>query len=163
MSRTPRFFIEKRNEDGSWEDVTFYIKNEDGEFEPLWLDTGNADYELFELLFEKFEGSWRRLPKELGPIASKYFDSKEDDEDGEFSVSMRSAAQTTWYDYIELNLLAETDQVMVTDYDVEPDEDGNYPQYNALENFMSKINFIVEENGIYYPNPGEVRILCSIV
>ena len=158
MSRTPRFFIEKRNENGEWEDVTLYIKDEEGEFKPLWLDTGNADYELFELIFEKLDGSYRGLPEKLGPLATKYFDEEEDG----FST-LREAAKNTWYDYIELNLLAKTDEAMVIDYDAVPDVEGNYPKYNALESLISKVNWIMYENNIYFPEPGEVRILCSII
>ncbi len=159
MSRTPRFFIEKKNEDDGWDDVNLYIKNKDGEYEPVWIDTGNADYELFDLIFEDFDGAYRSLPYNLGPTASEYFDK----DDGDGLPPMRKAAKTTWYDYVELNLLAQTEKAMVTDYEAEPNENGAYPKYNALAALVDKINFIVAENQIYFPKPGEVRILCSII
>ena len=158
MSRTPRFFIEKRKEDGSWEEVTLYLKNDKGEFEALWLDTGNADYDMFELIFDEFDGHWRSLPDDLSPSVSQYFDVADDD-----FPTMRESAQNTWYDYVELNLLAKTDAAVVTDYDAEPNSEGEYPKRNALQSLVSKIDWIVYENGIFYPNPGEVRIICSII
>ena len=156
MSRTPLYWIEKKNtETDEWEDVNVYVKNGD-EYEPYEWDTGNADCNLFKLLFEKLDGAHRRIPNDLAPAARKFFDET----NGEYD--MRRSAETALYDLVELRLLNRTKDVIV--YNEWYEEDSDEPEYiNGLENFMRIVEFICDANGIWYPNPGEVRVICAII
>ena len=51
-------------------------------------------------------------------------------------------------------------------YEEDPDEleYSDEPKYtNGLEDFVRIVEFICDANGIWYPNPGEVRIICAII
>ena len=158
MSRTPLYWIEKKNEEtGKWEDVNIYLKDGD-EYKPWMWDTGNADYNLFELLFEKFDGAHRRVPEDLAPSARKFFDEDEDD----FYGDVRNSTTNTWYDLVELRLLHKTkDAIVANEYYGEFDDEPEY--INGLDNFIDIVNMICNANGIWYPKPGEVRVICAIV
>lgn len=67
----------------------------------------------------------------------------------------------TWYDYCELNLYADTNKAFENEevYDV---NSGTYyvtNKYNVVRPFVDTIDMILEAYGIYYPKPGEVRIV----
>ena len=167
MSRTPLYWIEKKNtETGEWEDVNVYVKNGD-EYKPYERDTGNADYNLFKLLFEKLDGAHRRIPNDLAPAARKFFDETVNEWTGEVG-NMRRDAETALFDLVELRLLNKTKDVIVYNewYEEDPDEleYSDEPKYtNGLEDFVRIVEFICDANGIWYPNPGEVRIICAII
>ena len=161
MSRTPFYWIEKKNrETGKWEDVNLYVQK-NGEYKPWEWDTGNADYALFDLLFEKFDGAARRIPNDLGPSAARFFDEPDPEIWGDAEYDKRRGTRNAWYDLVELRLLAKTKEAMV--YNVWFEENPDEPEYiNGLSNFLTQIEFICDANDIWYPAPGEVRIICAL-
>lgn len=160
MSRSVWYFIEKKNDNGEWEDVNIYTKDENGEYKPYDWDTGNADWALFDLIFEKFSGAYRRIPNDLGPAASALFD-KDPAEDSWFNCNPRESYTTAWYDLIELRLLEDSPQAIVPNDWYE--EDNDEPEFvNGLSNFMDKIELILDANEIWYVEPGQVRIICAM-
>ena len=161
MSRTPLYWIEKKNkETGKWEDVNLYVKDGD-EYKPWLWDTGNADHALFDLLFEKFDGAVRRIPDDLAPSAAHFFDDPDPEVWGGIERDMRQLTRNAWYDLVELRLLAQTKNAMV--YNIWHEDDSEEPEYiNGLTNFLEKIEFICDANEIWYPNPGDVRIICAL-
>ena len=101
-------YLERKNhETGSWEYVTLYKKDEDGDFTPIFLYDGR-DYEMFNKLASA-RSLWsdeaftpcRGVPEDMSPeVAEKYGD-------GEYFHS------ATWYDLVELRLYAKTPEAQV--------------------------------------------------
>lgn len=145
MSRSPFYFIEKRNDQGEWENVYLYTKDKDGNYDPWMWDTGNADENLFSLIFDQLDGSHRALPRDLAPDTKDFIGEEYD-------------PTSAWYDYVELSLIAKSDKAIVTDYW----EDEYNKKVNGLTDFMTRINMILSANYIWDPYPGQVRIICLL-
>lgn len=136
-----------------WEYKALYKKNDVGMFETAYiLEEQNSS--LFSrlattsVLEEPFVYP-RGLPDDLSD------ETKERYGDGSWFFD------ETWYDYCELNLYSDTAKAFVEEheYDVESDEYVVVDKYNVARPFVDKIDLILEAYNIYYPKPGEVRII----
>lgn len=135
--------------------MTLYKKNEEGDFTPISLYDGR-DYEMFNKLANA-RNLWgdesftpcRGVPDDMSEeVAEKYGD-------GEYFHS------ATWYDLIELRLYAKTPEAQVIE-DCTYDEDDNIIEKktrNVLDGFLESINLTLDAYNIWYPKPGDVRIV----
>lgn len=148
-------FVEAFNkENKQWERKALYYKDKNGEFQEAWTLLENRNYELFSRL-AGVRGSGesfvcpRGVPDDMSEEISKEYSSYCD---------WHSA---TWYDYCELNLYADTDKAFVDDYvyNLDNDEYEVDDRWNIVRPFVDTIDKIIEAYGIYYPKPGEVRIV----
>lgn len=146
-------FVEAYNkEKKAWEYKTLYRKDCD-KFEDVCEILDGRDYKLFGRLagvrsavspFVKPRG----LPDDLSDEVKNEYGNGE----GYFCE--------TWYDYCELNLYADTDKAF------EEEEEHwiaakkyTTDRYNVVRPFVDKIDMILDAYGVYYPKPGEVRIV----
>ncbi len=134
----------ERKKDDKYELLSLYKKTADG-FVPIQFYT-DRNYELFDKLMGRYDDDDsfpypRGLPKDIGDSTQNEYCFEED-------------INTTWYDYVELKLLAKTKDAIVKNFDT-----GK--KYNVLNNFVNKIDFVLEANGVYYPNPGDIRIIIG--
>lgn len=76
----------------------------------------------------------------------------------------------TWFDFCELSALSRTPEAMLINWD-EIEDSGidiyntpknEWPRYNALKRFVERVELLLELNGIYYPKPGEVTVICCL-
>lgn len=156
MSRDMYTFIEKKNEEGIWESIELYFKK-DGGYWPVDITPENADYNLYNAIWHNdMAAARRKIPYDLGKSAYKFFD--------ECDVRTQNTS-TALFDWVELSLLAETDRALVEDdwYEPEEDEEWNPPRVNGLEKWVERIYGVLIANEIYYPDPGEVRIIAALL
>lgn len=132
----------ERKKNGKYELLSLYKKTADG-FVPVQFYT-DRNYELFDKLAGRYDDSFpypRGLPKDISDSTQNEYRFEED-------------ISTTWYDYVELKLLAKTKDAIVRNSDT-----GK--KYNVLNNFVDRINFVLEANGVYFPDPGDVRVIVG--
>lgn len=137
-----------------WERKALYYKDDDGSFKETWTLLDNRNYILFGKLAgirttEKPFVYPRGLPDDLSDETNALYG------DGFYYHT------PTWYDYCELCLYSQTENAFVTNdlYDVEKDEYVLHDKWNVVEPFIAAINMILEAYGVYYPDPGDVRIV----
>lgn len=144
-------YVDRKNEDGKWETLRLYTKTVDNEYvDKTWEITDDRNYALFEKLagvrgFVSPMVDLRGLPKDLTNLEMKDYYG----ENGEDKGCWHSE---TWYDYCELCALAQTPGA------ISDDEDDEEP-YNPVAEYLAKVNAILQAYDVYYPNPGEVRIV----
>lgn len=139
---------------GKWERKTLYYKTDNGEFLEAWTLLNSRNYELFGKLagIRSIEEPFvypRGLPDDLSDEVKKEYGN------GEWYFG------ETWYDYCELNLYADTNKAFENE-EVYDADNGTYyvtNKYNVVRPFIDTIDMILEAYGIYYPKPGEVRIV----
>lgn len=134
----------ERKKNGKYELLSLYKKTADG-FVPVQFYT-DRNYELFDKLAGRYDDSFpylRGLPKDISDSTQNEYCFEED-----------ASASVTWYDYVELKLLAKTKDAIVRNSDT-----GK--KYNVLNNFVDRIDFVLEANGVYFPDPGDVRVIVG--
>ena len=164
MSRDMWTFIEHKNDKTNrWEPVDIYIKNGEGKFIPEPVDTGNADYNLFNVIWDNphFDGqgldaAYRQIPNDLGEEASKFFDKEVEHE----FDSPRKCNTIAWFDWTELKLLQKTEFVMIPDFFQGCDKG---PKVNGMKEWFRQIEMRLTANSLADANPGEVRILAALI
>lgn len=145
--------------DGKWNHLGLWLQKEDGfKFHNVY---DNRDY----LLFSKLAGVRgpeepfvypRGLPEDLSDfVKEEYAKGKNEDydpnkENGFFNIE-NYYHSATWYDYVELDLLAQTPRAMVEDWDGK--------KYNILNLFIDRVTMLLDFYNIYVPRPGEVRVV----
>ena len=146
--------VEVFNKDASkYERKCLYYKDDNGNFKEAWSMTDNRNYELFGRLagvrsYSKPFVRPRGLPDDISDETKELYGS------GEYYFN------ATWYDYCELKLYSKTDDAYVED-EVYDDDNGFtiVDSWNGVEQYINAIDIILEAYGIYYPVPGEVRIV----
>ena len=145
-------FTERKNkETGKWENIDLYRKTDDS-FKLTSCFT-NRDYELFALL-AGVRGNVepmvypRGVPEDLSPEVQKIWDEGKDE--------FHSA---TWYDFVELSLREKAGEGKIPDYFSDDCDDENPPMRDALAPLVNAVDQILDMNWIFYPKPGEVRIV----
>lgn len=149
-------YLERKNhETGDWEYITLYKKDGDA-FEPIRLYDGR-DYEMFNKLAAA-RCIWgeddtftpcRGVPKDMSPEVAEIYGDGDD---------FHSA---TWYDLIELRLYAKTPEAQVVEDEIY-DEEGNIVETktrNVLDGLLESINLTLDAYHIWFPNPGDVRVV----
>lgn len=137
-----------------WERKALYYKDDDGNFKEAWSVLDDRNYELFGKLAgirttEKPFVYPRGLPDNLSDETKQLYGNG----------SWYHGA--TWYDYCELCLYSRTEKVIV-EYELYNADLNEYiivDGRNAVEPFINAIDKVLEAYGIYYPEPGDVRII----
>lgn len=159
-------FVEQRNkETGEWEELTMYIKDGDGNYMPIRFFDGLRDSTLFCLLggvrgsfFYLFNGCLvpnRGLPDDLSEEVKKEYGS------------LDCYYCETWYDYCELYAYSYTlkqCKEMIVSYHKQNNDDDFFTDdsvsfIDSLEDFINRINWVLESYNVWYTKPGEIRIV----
>lgn len=136
-----------------WVRKALYYQKDDGSFDEAYMIFDNRDYELFGRLagvrscVKPFVYP-RGIPDDASEETRKLYDGCD-------------YHDATWYDYCELNLYAQTDGAYVVEEEYD-DECGSYEiadVWNVVRPYVDKIDMLLDAYGIYYPKPGEVRIV----
>ena len=137
-----------------WERKALYYKDDDESFKEAWTVLDDRNYELFGRLAgirttEKPFVYPRGLPDNLSDETKKLYGNG----------SWYHGA--TWYDYCELCSYSQTERAIVEYelYNADLDEYIMTDRWNAVEPFIDAIDKVLEAYGIYYPDPGDVRIV----
>lgn len=139
-------YVEHYNKESKlWENLFLYKKSSEGEFLPVDIYDGR-DYELFGLLagvrsmIAPFVFP-RGVPDDMSCEVSKAYG------DGQYYHT------PTWYDWCELQAY---ERIFDNEYD---DEDDTISLCERLNGFMSDIEKVLNAYDIYYPKPGDIRIV----
>lgn len=139
-------YVEHYNKESKlWENLFLYKKSSEGEFLPVDIYDGR-DYELFGLLagvrsmIAPFVFP-RGVPDDMSCEVSKAYG------DGQYYHT------PTWYDWCELQAY---ERIFDNEYD---DEDDTISLCERLNGFMNDIEKVLNAYDIYYPKPGDVRIV----
>lgn len=156
--------VERYNrKENKWENVSIYTKSSNGEFKVVDIYIGR-NYHLFGMLagvrgsYDETLVGLRGLPDDISDDVKKYWD--------DYSDCWHSA---TWYDYCELRAYEDTmkkldkcmkELVLLRSEDSECDDlDDDISGYDCLNDFMNSIRFVMDAYKIWYPCPGEVRVI----
>lgn len=139
-------YVEHYNKESKlWENLFLYKKSSEGEFLPVDIYDGR-DYELFGLLagvrsmIAPFVFP-RGVPDDMSCEVSKAYG------DGQYYHT------PTWYDWCELQAY---ERIFDNEYD---DEDDTISLCERLNGFMNDIEKVLNAYDIYYPKPGDIRIV----
>lgn len=151
-------YVEHYNKESKrWENLFLYKKSSEGEFLPVDIYDGR-DYDLFGLLagvrsiIDPFVFP-RGVPDDMSCEVSKAYG------DGQYYHT------PTWYDYCELQayermMVNSCKEIAKFDDDVEyDDEDDTNSLRKRLDGFMNDIEKVLNAYDIYYPKPGDIRIV----
>lgn len=137
-----------------WKRKALYYQDYEGAYKEAWMILDNRDYNLFGKLagVRSMEEPFvypRGLPDDIS------------DETKELYGDGTGCHTATWYDYCELNLYADTDKAYFEYeiYDADKDEWIVDSKQNVVRPYIDKIDMILEAYHMWYPKPGEVRII----
>lgn len=115
-----------------WERKALYYKDDDGNFKEAWTVLDDRNYDLFgKLAGVRTIGEPFVYPRGLPDNLSN--------ETKELYGDASWCHDETWYDYCELHLYSQT--------------------CNVVKPFIDAIDVVLEAYSIYYPDPGDVRIV----
>lgn len=160
MGTDIHLYVEHYNKESKrWDSLSLYKKSSEDKFSPVDIYDGR-DYELFGLLagvrsmIDPFVFP-RGVPDDMSCEVSKAYG------DGQYYHA------PTWYDYCELQAYNKRmsqfiprDEEKEFDDDVEyDDEDDTISLCERLNDFMNDIEKVLNAYDIYYPKPGDIRIV----
>lgn len=146
MGTDIHLYVEHYNKESKrWDSLSLYKKSSEDKFFPVDIYDGR-DYELFGLLagvrsiIASFVFS-RGVPDDMSCEVSKAYG------DGQYYHT------PTWYDWCELQTY---ERIFDNEYD---DEDDINSLCKRLDGFMNDIEKVLNAYDIYYPKPGDIRIV----
>lgn len=146
MGTDIHLYVEHYNKESKrWDSLSLYKKSSEDKFFPVDIYDGR-DYELFGLLagvrsiIAPFVFS-RGVPDDMSCEVSKAYG------DGQYYHT------PTWYDWCELQTY---ERIFDNEYD---DEDDANSLCKRLDGFMNDIEKVLNAYDIYYPKPGDIRIV----
>ncbi len=146
MGTDIHLYVEHYNKESKrWDSLSLYKKSSEDKFFPVDIYDGR-DYELFGLLagvrsiIAPFVFS-RGVPDDMSCEVSKAYG------DGQYYHT------PTWYDWCELQTY---ERIFDNEYD---DEDDTNSLCKRLDGFMNDIEKVLNAYDIYYPKPGDIRIV----
>ena len=146
MGTDIHLYVEHYNKESKrWDSLSLYKKFSEDKFSPVDIYDGR-DYELFGLLtgvrsmIAPFVFP-RGVPDDMSCKVSKAYG------DGQYYHT------PTWYDYCELQAY---ERIFDNEYD---DEDDTNSLRKRLDGFMNDIEKVLNAYDIYYPKPGDIRIV----
>lgn len=147
-------YVEHYNKESKrWDNLSLYKKYSEGEFSPVDIYDGR-DYELFSLLagvrsiIDPFVLP-RGVPDDMSCEVSKAYG------DGQYFYT------STWYDWCELQayermMVNSCKEITNVEYD---DDDDAISLCERLNGFMNDIEKVLNAYDIYYPKPGDIRVV----
>lgn len=158
-------FIEYKDEEtDSWNQLLLYTKEKE-EYKPVEIEIGNADYTFMNYIFEDSDYAHRKMPKNLSPELKEFFFNVDEDNRTFFNWG----GDATWFDFIELGLLAK-DKTLLVD-DVNRDEEAvwnerqeryDYPQINPLTWWYKQVAAYVNFTDKFWSVvPGQIRVFVA--
>lgn len=149
-----------------WKPLNVFLQK-DGEYKKYDFDSiGNADYAAMDFMFSDYTRvAERPVPKadDMNKELADFFYKK--DEDGRNFFGW--GGQAVWFDYVELELLNESNVSFVKDTYAEPiDYDLNgdpiYNERNVLKSLYSDVTFVVNMYRPWdYVSPGQIRVYVA--
>lgn len=158
-------FIEYKNEKtDSWEQLLLYTKKGE-EYKPIEIEIGNADYTFMNYVFEDSDYSYRKMPKDLSPELKDFFFKVDEDHRTFFNWG----GEATWFDFVELGLLAKDNTLLVDDINQdeeavwnETQERYDYPKINPLKWWYKQVSaYINFADKFWNIVPGQIRVLVA--
>lgn len=133
--------VYRKDKYDNYEELKLY-RNVDGEMKLCYLPFEDRDYELFDKLTDIVElrGVWPHLDTE----------------------DMNDTYNHTWFDWCELNALADTPRAMVKEWmENENGDEVEVKEYNILAPWVAKIEYLLDCYNVYFPVPGEITVCIS--
>ena len=115
-----------------WERKSLYYKDDDGNFKEAWTVLDYRNYDLFGKL-----AGVRTIEEPF--VYPRGLPDNLSNETKELYDDASWCHDETWYDYCELRLYSQT--------------------CNVVKPFIDAIDVVLEAYSIYYPDPGDVRIV----
>lgn len=154
MGTDIHLYVEHYNKESKrWDSLSLYKKSSEDKFSPVDIYDGR-DYELFDLLagVRSMIAPFvlpRGVPDDMSCEVFKAYG------DGQYYHT------PTWYDWCELQAY---ERMMVnsckeiTNVEYDDDDDAN-SLCKRLDGFMNDIEKVLNAYDIYYPKPGDIRIV----
>lgn len=159
MSTDIHVYVERKNEDGNWEYLTVYSKDsKTNEYKDAEWRLFMRDYNLFDWLTANVSDKMpypRDVPKDMSNTVKEKYDAGIDPNNG-----VNYYYNATWFDWVELCMLSEYCGMMPIDedYNVETEE-YDVVMGNPSKRFVRTIEMILAANDVYFPMPGEIRVV----